>query len=321
MSLFAGDDKARNIVTTILESHHYPDCVAFEDSVAAEVARIISLRATLKQAYLDGIISVHGTQGGAHNMLGVSRIRVLQPDKLFDALVLKRHVDWDTFGRVDIWRSTFLNVHHADENFQLWRVWVVLHRMGFRPNKISSTDVSQAGPYWENVFKSVTKWTFGRYRATLAQPIYYATLLTDTSDLIVTSLLVQCVECGCSVPSTRLLEHVEVCRRPRGMQLEPPGWTNAYPPTGVLAPWTTGVQETPPAPGSTEAYSFEAFPFGGPDTDTTFPVCVKSYAPPPGDWEPTLQYLTSGLAPPLTAEEREQWSSDSLNWEDPRIYL
>ena len=91
----------------------------FEDSVAAEVARIISLRATLKQAYLDGIISVHGSRGVEHNMLGVSHIRVLHPEKLFDVLVLKRHVDWDTFGRVDIWKSTFLNVHQADENFQL----------------------------------------------------------------------------------------------------------------------------------------------------------------------------------------------------------
>jgi len=306
------DDKVRTVVITTLQSHHYPDCVGFEDSIDAEVARIISLRATLKQAYLDGIISVGGGACGKHSMLGVSKIRVLYPDKLFDALVLKRHEDWDTFGQVDIWKSSFLNVNYADENFPLWRVWVVLYRMGFRPNKMSSADMSQTGPYWENVFKCVTKWSFGRYRPTLAQPLYYATLLADTSARIVTSLLVKCVECGCGVPSHELLEHFGTCRRIKGMALEPPGWTNAYPPTAVqetpqvLAPWTTAVEETP-------AYPFEVFSFGGPDADMTFPVCVKSYAPPPGQWVPTLQYLASGLAPPLTADERELWSSDSLN--------
>lgn len=289
MSFVVNDENVLKVITETLDAHKFGELTSGGiDSKEAEMVRITSIRHTLTECNGTSI-SVESRTGP--NLLGVPLVEVTRPDDLYVALLGMMVKDNAKYG-VDVWGSESLNVHGFSKppcspvSFPLWRMWLCMYRMGFRPNKICSTAMYGAGSFWENVFKGITSWTFNVKSFTMSFPIYYAKVLADTSERIVKDLVVHCVSCRVDVKltlwhfhretcktqsSNTAVSHVETSKKRKGKHVLPGVLSIACP--------STGVQETPTDPPETSKKHKGQYLHPGTWTNAYPPAEVQETAP------------------------------------------
>jgi hypothetical protein len=185
-------------------------------AVEEEVQRVQSLFHALSQCVVDGVVTLVLDPVPLHKhlscLLGVRSLVVVDHTGLVRALNKMIQSDTYRLGQ-DIWSSKALNLASIDSKFEFWYVWLVLSRLGFEPNALSSslaTTKIPEGLIGSTMFKNITVWNFKMMSMKEHEhPMYYRRYIEGDDVHVLEDIRWKCQKCFCTM--TQVWFHQQNC--------------------------------------------------------------------------------------------------------------